>query len=76
MNIRIKEMRPSEAIVLVNCKCDAKALAKALMFKTFNSFGINISEDEAQQLTIRLIPEKSDWNPALQEVDIQKQQDN
>ena len=75
-NIRIQEMRPSEAIVLVNCKCDAGALAKALMFKTFNSFGINISEDEAQQLTIRLIPEKSDLNPALQEVDIQKQQDN
>jgi acetolactate synthase small subunit len=76
MNIRIQEMKPSEAIVLVECNCDTQVFAKALMLKTFSSFGINISEVEAQQMTIRLVPEKNVMGKELEEVNIRKQHDS
>jgi len=58
-SVRIQEMKSSEAIIFVTCKCNSKTLAKALMFKTFDSFGINISDDDAQQLNITIVSRKS-----------------
>jgi hypothetical protein len=55
-SVRIQEMKSSEAIIYVTCKCTLKSLAKALMFKTFNTFGINISEDDESQLLITIVP--------------------
>lgn len=57
--IRIQEMKSSEAIIYVTCKCTLKSLANALMFKTFNTFGINISEGDETQLTITIVPKQS-----------------
>jgi hypothetical protein len=58
-SVRIREMKSSEAIIFITCKCSSKTLAKALMFKTFDSFGINISEEDAQQLNITIVSKKS-----------------
>jgi len=54
--IQVKEITPDEATIVVDFHGNAKALAKALMLKTFESFGINISELSENQLKIELIP--------------------
>ena len=53
--IRVKEIKPNEAILLVEYKGKAKDLAAALMLQKFESFGINISEVTATSLRIELI---------------------
>ena len=54
--IRVKEIKPNEAILLVEYKGDAKELASALMLQNFESFGINIFEMTQNHLKIELIP--------------------
>lgn len=54
--IQIREMRPNEAIITVDFQGNAKVLAEALLLKTFETFGINISEVSSERLKIELIP--------------------
>jgi hypothetical protein len=54
--IRVKEIKPNEATLLVEYKGDAKELASALMLQDFESFGINIFEITQNHLKIELIP--------------------
>jgi hypothetical protein len=53
--IRVKEIKPNEATLLVEYKGKAKDLAATLMLQKFESFGINISEVTATSLRIELI---------------------
>jgi len=54
--IQVKEMKPNEATILVNFEGSAKALADALMLKSFDSIAINIYEVSASRLRIALMP--------------------
>jgi len=57
--IRVKEIQPNEATLLVEYKGKAKDLAAALMlqnFETFETFGINIFEVTRDTVKIELIP--------------------
>jgi len=53
--IRVKEIKPNEAILLVEYKGKAKDLAAALMVQNFKAFGINISEVTNNSLRIELV---------------------
>ena len=53
--IRVKEIKPNEATLLVEYKGKTKDLAAALMLQSFKSFGINISEVTDNSLRIELI---------------------
>ena len=53
--IRVKEIKPNEATLLVEYKGKAKDLASAMMLQNFKSFGINISEVSDSSLRIELI---------------------
>jgi hypothetical protein len=53
--IRVKEIKPNEATLLVEYKGKAKDLAAALMRQNFKSFGIHISEVTAYSLRIELV---------------------
>jgi len=54
--IRVKEIKPNEATLLVEYKGETKDLAAALMLQNFVSFGINIFEVTRDTLSIELIP--------------------
>jgi hypothetical protein len=54
--IRVKEIEPNEATLLVEYKGKAKDLAAALMLQNFESFGINIFEVTWDTIKIELIP--------------------
>jgi hypothetical protein len=54
-NLRIKELKPDEAVIIVDFQGTAKELADALMLKTFESIGINIYEVSQDRLRIELI---------------------
>ncbi len=54
--IRVKEIKPNEATLLVEYKGQAKDLAAALMLQNFETFGINIFEVTRDALKIELIP--------------------
>ena len=54
-NFRIKELKPDEAVIIVNVQGTAKELADALMLKAFGLIGINIYEVSQDQLRIELI---------------------
>jgi hypothetical protein len=54
-NIRIKELKPDEAVTIVDFQGTAKELADALMLKAFGSIGINIYEVSQDRLRIELI---------------------
>jgi hypothetical protein len=54
-NLRIKELKPDEATMIVDFQGTAKELADALMLKTFESIGINIYEVSQDRLRIELI---------------------
>jgi hypothetical protein len=58
--IRIKEMKSDQAIMLVNFRGSAKALADTLMLKSFDAMGINIYEVSHMRLRIELMPEQGD----------------
>jgi hypothetical protein len=53
--IRVKEIKPNEATLLVEYKGKAKDLAAALMLQNFKSFGIHISEVTDNSLRIDLV---------------------
>ncbi len=53
--IRVKEIKPNEATLLVEYKGKAKDLAAALMLQNFKSFGIHISEVTDNSLRIELV---------------------
>ncbi len=55
-DIQLKELLPDKATIIVDFQGDARALANALMLKTFKTFGINIFEINQNNLKIRLIP--------------------
>jgi len=54
--IHVKEIQPDQATIIVDFQGNAKAFAKVLMLKTFDSFGITISEISENKLKIELIP--------------------
>ena len=54
--IRVKEIQPNEATLLVEYKGKAKDLAAALMLQNFETFGINIFEVTRDMVKIELIP--------------------
>ena len=53
--IRVKEIKPNEATLIVDYKGNAEDLASALMLKTFDTFGIDIYELTQDSLRIALI---------------------
>jgi hypothetical protein len=53
--IRVKEIKPNEAILIIDYKGKAEDLASALMLKTFDTFGIDIYEIAQDNLRIALI---------------------
>ena len=53
--IRVKEIKPNEAALLVEYKGKTKDLAAALMLQDFNAFGIHISEVTDNSLRIELV---------------------
>lgn len=55
-DIQLRELLPDKATIDVDFQGDARALANALMLKTFKTFGINIYEISRNNLKIRLIP--------------------
>jgi hypothetical protein len=54
--IRVKEIKPNEAGLLVEYKGKTKDLAAALMQQNFESFGINIFEVTRDMVKVELIP--------------------
>jgi hypothetical protein len=52
--IQLKEMQSNEAVIVVDYRGNAKKLAEALMLKTFESFGISITEVLEQRLSVEL----------------------
>jgi hypothetical protein len=54
--IYVKEIKPNEATLIVDFKGKPEDLASALMFKTFETFGIDIYEIADTFLKIALIP--------------------
>lgn len=56
-NLQIQEMKAGESVFNVEFQGDGKALADALMLKSFESVGINIYEVSPDHLKIELIPE-------------------
>jgi hypothetical protein len=54
--IRVSEIKPNEATLLVEYKGKTKDLAAALMQQNFESFGINIFEVTPDTVRIELIP--------------------
>jgi hypothetical protein len=54
-NLRIKELKPDEAVIIVDLQGTAKELADALMLKAFGLVGINIYEVSQDRLRIELI---------------------
>ncbi len=53
--ILTSEMKSDEATIIVSYKGDTKSLAQALMLKSFDTFGINISKVTEDYLKIELI---------------------
>ena len=53
--IRVKEIKPNEATLIIDYKGNAEDLASALMLKTFDTFGIDIYELTQDSLRIALI---------------------
>jgi len=54
--IRVKEIKPNEATLLVEYAGKTQDLASALMQQNFESFGINIFEVSPKNLKVELIP--------------------
>jgi hypothetical protein len=54
--IRVKEIKPNEATLLVEYSGKAKDLASALMLQDFQTFGINIYEVTQNNIRVELIP--------------------
>ena len=54
--IRVKEIKPNEATLLVEFAGKTQDLASALMQQNFKSFGINIFEVTPKNLKVELIP--------------------
>jgi len=55
-NIRVKQIRPNETVLLVEYKGRAKELAAALMLQNFETFGINIFEVARGTVKLELLP--------------------
>jgi len=53
--IRVKEIKPNEATLIIDYKGKAEDLASALMLKTFDTFGIDIYEITQDNLGIALV---------------------
>jgi hypothetical protein len=53
--IRVKEIKPNEATLIIDYKGKAEDLASALMLKTFDAFGIDIYEITQDNLGIALV---------------------
>ncbi|MGD9261980.1 MAG: hypothetical protein PVG44_16180 [Desulfobacterales bacterium] len=54
--IRVKEIKPNEATLMVEYSGKAKDLASALMLQDFQTFGINIYEVTQNNIRVELIP--------------------
>ena len=55
MHIRVKEIKPNEATLLVEYIGKTEDLAAALMQQNFKAFGINIYEVTPENLKVQLI---------------------
>ena len=53
--VQTREMKADEAIIAVNYNGNGKALAEALMLKTFGSFGLNITKTTPKNVHVVLI---------------------
>ena len=53
--LRVKEIKPNEATLIIDYKGKAEDLASALMLKTFDTFGIDIYEITQDNLGIALV---------------------
>jgi hypothetical protein len=53
--IKIREMRPDTSTLMVDYAGTPKALADTLMLKTFETFGINISEVSEEHLRVEIV---------------------
>ena len=58
-NVQTRELGAEQAIVDISYRGDGKALANTLMLKSFDTFGLELSDVTEDALTIRFIP-KSD----------------
>ena len=58
-DVQTRELGAEQAIVDISYRGDGKALANTLMLKTFDTFGLELSDVTEDALTIRFIP-KSD----------------
>lgn len=56
VEVETTEIRPNEASLSLQLKGSPQALADALMLKTFDTFGIHISEITANALSLTLVP--------------------
>jgi hypothetical protein len=63
--IQSSEMKADKATVIVEYNGDVNTLAESLMLKSFESFGINISEVLPDQLRIVLVPVDETKEPKL-----------
>jgi len=63
--IQSSEMKADKATVIVEYNGDANTLAESLMLKSFESFGINISEVLPDQLRVVLVPVDEIKKPKL-----------
>ncbi len=54
--IQNKGMKPTEAVILVDFEGDANELAQALMLKTFDSFGVKISDLSQDRFKVLFVP--------------------
>ena len=58
-DVQTRELGAEQAIVDISYRGDGNALANTLMLKTFDTFGLELSDVTEDALTIRFIP-KSD----------------
>ncbi len=62
-SLRIKEMKPDEATISVDYASGAHSLAESLMLKTFQNFGVRISEMEGERLKVEIVPANPEAEP-------------
>ena len=53
--IKVREMRPDSSTIMVNYSGTPKQLAEAMMLKTMENFGINITEVAEDHLRVEIV---------------------
>lgn len=55
VDLQSKTMKSDEAVIIVDYQGDSKKMARALMLKTFDTFGVNITKVTADSILISLV---------------------